>query len=151
MDQRNAISSMIFFLLAALILIASLGLGIGSLSNPQTGFMPFFTSLLLILFSLALFSRACTNRSITVRWADLWRNVRWQKSVRAASAVLVYVLVLPSAGYLIATTILMFALFKISSMKTRTAVIASFLSVFLSFGLFAFLLKTPLPRGILGF
>lgn len=151
MDQRNMISSMVFFLLAAFALITSLSLGIGSLHNPQTGFMPFWTSLLILLFSLILFGLTYSNRSVAVRWADLWRPVRWQRSVLAALAMSIYVLVLPSAGYLIATTILMFALFKLGSMKNWTAVIASFLSVLLTFGLFSFLLKTPLPRGILGF
>ncbi len=151
MDQRNTISSIVFFLLAAFVLITSLGLGIGSLHNPQTGFMPFWASLLIFVFSLTLFVLTYLNRSIAVRWADLWRHVRWQKNVLAAAALSLYVLVLPSAGYLIATTILMFALFQLGSMKIRTAALASFLSVVLSYGLFSFLLKTPLPRGILGF
>ena len=52
MDQRNMISSMVLFLLAAIVLITSFSLGIGSLNNPQAGFLPFWTGLLIIIFSL---------------------------------------------------------------------------------------------------
>jgi putative tricarboxylic transport membrane protein len=151
MDQRDMISSVIFFLLAAFVLITSVGLGIGSLNNPQTGFMPFWTSLLLMVFSLILFGLTYSNRSVGVHWTDLWHDVRWQKSVMAVVVLVVYVLILPALGYLIATSILMMILFKLSSMKIWTATIAAVLAVFFSYGLFSFILKTPLPRGILGF
>jgi hypothetical protein len=150
MDQRNMISSMVFFLLAAIVLITSVGLGIGSLHNPQAGFMPFWTGLLILIFSLILFGITYVNKAISVRWADLWRNVHWQKNIMAVIALAIYGLALPSLGYLIATSILMMILFCLGGMKVWTSAFSSLLSVFLSYGLFQFILKTPLPRGILG-
>jgi hypothetical protein len=150
MDQRNMISSMVFFLLAAVVLITSVGLGIGPSNNPQSGFMPFWTGLLTIIFSLILFGITYMSRTIAVRWADLWRNVRWQKNIMAVIALAIYGLVLPSIGYLTATSFLMMFLFFIGGMKVWTSAFSSLLSVFLSYGLFQFILKTPLPRGILG-
>ena len=151
MDQRNMISSVVFFLLAAIVLITSFGLGIGSLNNPQAGFMPFWTGLLIIIFSLILFGITYVNKAISVRWADLWRNVHWQKNIMAVIALAIYGLALPFLGYLIATSILMMILFCLGGMKIWTSALGSVLSVFLSYGLFQIFLKTPLPRGIWGF
>jgi putative tricarboxylic transport membrane protein len=145
------ISSLILFLLAAFVLVTSLGLGIGSVSNPQSGFMPFWISLLMLAFSLILFGMAYQNRSIKVPWADLWRKLHWQKSILAAAFLVVYIFLLPWAGYLIATGVLMIVLFRLTSMKAWTAVVGAVLAVGFSYGLFSLILKTPLPRGIWSF
>jgi len=150
-DQRNMISSLIFFMLAVFVLATSLGLGIGSVSNPQSGFMPFCISLLMLAFSLILFGMAYQDRSVRVRWADLWHKLRWQRSVLAAAFLVVYILLLPRAGYLMATGVLMIALFRLTSMKAWRAVVGAVLAVGFSYGLFSFILKTPLPRGIWSF
>ncbi len=151
MDQRNLISSIFFFLLGTCVLMTSLGLGIGSLNNPQPGFMPFWISVLIIIFSLILFGIAYIHRSVRVRWKDLWHQIHWKINLVAVTAVLLYILFLPLAGYLIATGVLMLILFKLGAMKTWTALLGAILSVGFTYGLFYFLLKTPLPRSIWGF
>lgn len=151
MDQRNLISSVILFLLAAFVLIMSLSLGIGSLNNPQAGFMPFWAGLLIILFSIILFVMTCRNRTMAVGWTDLWHKFSWRKIVMTAIFLAGYVIVLPWAGYLTATGVLMTILFRMSSMKIWTAAFSAALSVGLSYGLFQFIMKTPLPRSIWGF
>ncbi|MEE9913308.1 MAG: tripartite tricarboxylate transporter TctB family protein [Deltaproteobacteria bacterium] len=151
MDQRNLISSVIFFLLAAFILILSVGLGIGSLSSPQSGFMPFWASMLIMLFSLLVLVTSYFDRSFAVRWQDLWHNIVWQKSMIAAAGLAVYTVLLPWAGYPAATGILMIVLFRLNAITIRRAVLGAALSVGVTYGLFHFLLKIPLPRGIWGF
>lgn len=151
MDQRNMTSSLILFLLAAFVLAASLGMGIGSASNPQSGFMPFWISLLLLAFSLILLGMAYRDKSIKVRLADLWHKLHWQKSVLAVAFLAAYIILLPWAGYLTATGVLMFVLFRLTSLKVWAAVAGAALTVGFSYGLFFLILKTPLPRGIWGF
>ncbi len=151
MDQRNLISSMILFLSASFVLLTSLGLGIGSFSNPQTGFLPFWTSLLMMVLSLALFGTAYADKSITVRWSDLWRKTGWIKTLAAAVLLALYLAALPLLGFVVATAALMTILFKLGSMKLWTAVPGAIISVLFTYGLFHFLLQTPLPRGIWGF
>ena len=145
------ISSLILFLLAAIVLMTSLSLGIGSASNPQAGFMPFWISLLMLAGSLILFGMAYQDRSIKVRFADVWHKLHWQKSVLAAVFLVAYIFVLPRAGYLIATGVLMMALFRLTSLNAWRAVAGAVLAVAFSYGLFSFILKTPLPRGIWSF
>ncbi|PKN89285.1 MAG: hypothetical protein CVU51_00850 [Deltaproteobacteria bacterium HGW-Deltaproteobacteria-1] len=151
MDNRNLISCIVFLGLSAFVAVSSIGLGIGHLTNPRAGFMPFWTSLLIIVFSLILFSQTFVNRSAQAGRVDIWSHVQWQKSLLAAAALCVYVFILPVIGYLPATGILMLALFKLGSMKILPAVLASLLAVILSYGLFSFILNTPLPRGTLWF
>ena len=151
MDNRNWISGIVFLGLSAFVAVSSIGLGIGRLTNPQAGFMPFWTSLLIIVFCLILFGQTFANRSVPAGRADSWSQVHWHKSMLAAGALCVYIFLLPVIGYLAATSILMLALFKLSSMKILPAALASLLTVILSYGLFSFILNTPLPRGMLGF
>jgi len=151
MDNRNLISGMVFLGLSAFVAVTSIGLGIGHMTNPRAGFMPFWTSLLIIVFSLILLGLTVANRSVQARRVDMWSQVQWQKSLLAAGALCVYVFILPLIGYLPATGILMLALFKLSCMKFWSAALASLLTVILSYGLFSFILNTPLPRGTLGF
>ncbi len=151
MDVRNLLSSVIFVVLAAAVMVLSLELGIGSLNNPQAGFMAFWISLFILTFSLILFGMALLSRSKAVRLADLWREVRWRRTIAACACLAGYIFALPVAGYLMATGILMLLLFRLSSMKIWTSAIGAVLSVGLTYGLFHFLIKTPLPRGIWGF
>ncbi|MBP1710229.1 MAG: hypothetical protein H6Q49_431 [Deltaproteobacteria bacterium] len=151
MDNRNLISGMVFLGLSVFVAVSSISLGIGHLTNPRAGFMPFWTSLLIIVFSLILLVLTVANRSVQARRVDMWSHVHWQKSMMAAAALSVYVLILPVIGYLAATSLLMLLLFWLSSMKILPAVLASLFAAVLSYGLFSFILNTPLPRGTLGF
>ena len=151
MDQRNLISSLVFLLLAVSLLVASLGMGTGFPNNPQAGFMPFGVGLLMMVFSLVLFVMAFRTPSAAVSWADLWRTRNWPKNVMVAAALVVYMAVLPLAGFLIATFVLMTVLFRLNILKLRTAALGAAISVAFIYGLFHFILKTPLPRGMGGF
>ncbi|MFO7570206.1 MAG: tripartite tricarboxylate transporter TctB family protein [Smithellaceae bacterium] len=150
MDIRNLISSMLIFFFAACVVIVSLGLGIGSVRNPQAGFMPFWISVGLVFFSLLLFAFAYRDKAVSVRWADLWHRLNWQKNMVVVAALVVYVLVLEKLGYLIATFALMLILFFLCRVRFWAVLAGSLACVLLSYGLFHLLLKTPLPRGILG-
>lgn len=111
--------------------------------------MPFWVSLLALVFCVILLLMSWGAKQITD--ANIWREVRWPKILAVAVCLAFYVFVLPRAGYVIATFFLMTVLFGLTSMKIRTAVWAAFLSVGMTYGLFYFLLKTPLPRGFWGF
>lgn len=148
MDQRNSVSSIVFLLFAAFVLISSLGLGIGQLRNPRPGFLPFWASLFLIIFCLILFGINYLNKNTKVRLADLWRSLNWRKNIIVVFALLIYCFALSKIGYLAATFALMAILFSLGGMKTWMVIISSLLAVFLSYGLFYYLLKTPLPRTI---
>jgi len=59
--------------------------------------------------------------------------------------------VLPILGYIAATFSLMVALFSVGKIKLPLAVPGALLASLLTFVLFDWFLKMPLPRGIFGF
>ncbi len=151
MDIRNLIGGTVFLLLSVFILIYSLGLGIGTLYNPQAGFMPAVVSLLILVFSLILVSTALRNRSRRVRLRHVWQTPGWKKSMMVAGSIALYVLALSSLGYLPATFGLMTLVLLINRIRWWVALSGAAGLAALSWGLFYGLLNTPLPQGIWGF
>jgi len=150
-DKREITSSVFFILFATFVLVSSLGLGIGQLRNPQPGLLPFAASLFLIISCVILLVINYRNRNIETTIADSWQKLNWHKNIIVISALIVYCLALSIIGYIPATFALMAVLFTVTGMKTWMVIINSFLVVLLSYGLFQYLLKTPLPRPIWAF
>ena len=151
MDKRNITSSIFFILLAAFVLLNSLSMGIGSFSNPQPGFLLFTTSLLLMATCVMLFAANFYHRNTEINLAGLWTNLNWHKNIIVLFSLIVYTTAVPIIGYISATFALMAVLFGLGETKTWTIIVSSLLAVFLSYGLFQYLLKIPLPRSVWAF
>jgi hypothetical protein len=151
MDKRNIIGGGIFLLLAIMVIISSLALGIGELHNPGPGFFPFWIGFLLGFLAFCLIGICLIKKNTPSSLARLWQGLDWHKNVIVVAALLIYGLMLPKAGYILATLALMIILFYVGKMKVRHVVLASVAAVLFSYGLFHFLLKAPLPKGILDF
>ncbi|MFH1080209.1 MAG: tripartite tricarboxylate transporter TctB family protein [Pseudomonadota bacterium] len=150
MVKRDILSCFVLLFISILVLIASLRLGIGPYQSPGPGFIPFWSCLLLFLFtSLLLGVRLIKTED--VRLADLWKGRNWGNTIIVVAVLIVYCLALPKAGYLLATLGLMLVLFTLGKMKFWVVVPCALLAVLFTYGLFDYLLKMPLPRGILGF
>jgi hypothetical protein len=67
------------------------------------------------------------------------------------AALTLYCLTLAKLGYLLATFGLMIVLFRLGKMRPWAMVIGAMIASLSSYGLFAFLLGTPLPRGFFRF
>lgn len=151
MNKRDISSSIVLILFATFVLVSSLGLGIGELRNPQPGLIPFAASFLLIIFGAILLAVNCRKNNPEINLVDLWRKLNWHKNIIVISVLIIYTIVLPIIGYILATFALMSVLFGLGRMKTWVVIISSVLSVLLSYGLFHYILKTPLPRAIWSF
>lgn len=132
-------------------MIISLGLGIGSLSNPQTGLMPFATSLPAMVLSGILLAGAFLGKPVDERLWPPERRAGRLKTFAVCAILVVYLLALPVLGFLAATLVLMTVLFKMNALKLWAAVLGSLVSVGLTYGLFQFVLNVPLPRSPWGF
>jgi cell division protein FtsW (lipid II flippase) len=82
---------------------------------------------------------------------DLWKGRNWGQTIIVVAVLIAYCLVLPKLGYLLATFGLMLVLFTLGKMKFWVVIPCSLLAVLLTYGLFDYLLRIPLPRSILGF
>ena len=151
MEKRDLAGFAVWVILAIYALAASLRLGVGGLSNPGPGFIPFlagtglaFFAFLLLAFNLAA-RRQAALRENGAKW-PAWRN-----PLIAIAALAIYGLALQKVGYLLTTFGLMAALFSLGEMKARTVLLGSLIASLASYVLFAYLLGTPFPRGMLGF
>lgn len=151
MDKQNILEVVVWLLIATFVIISSLILGIGEFSNPSPGFFLFWASVFLAFFTFLLFGIHLRKKERTACLTDLWKDLDWVKNVVVVAALISYCLVLPKLGYILATLVLMAILFSLGKMKPWAVIMGSLLAVLLSYGLFYYVLKTPLPRGILFF
>ena len=150
--DRNAIISGSFWLCVAIaVLFASLHLGFGPYDNPGPGFLAFGAAFLLAGLSGALLWSGWHSKGKTARLIDLWQGRNGSIPLAAVSALVLYGVVLPILGYIAATFSLMVALFSVGKIKLPLAVPGALLASLLTFVLFDWFLKMPLPRGIFGF
>jgi hypothetical protein len=136
------------FVAAGLIVYAVSGdLPFGSMAMPGAGMLPKLVIVLLIAFGLLLFLRAADGPPFAeLRWDDLPHAVR--VVVVAGAAIALY----ESVGFLVTMAGLLFGLtFVVERRPFLPAVAFSVGVTALAYVLFNTLLKSPLPRGILGF
>lgn len=150
MDKREIAGGLIWLFFAVLVIISSLKLGVGEFHNPGPGFFPFWSALCLGIIAMMLLGNhflkkdAAENTSI----AGIWKTLNWGRNVVIVIALFIYCLVLPILGYIPATLGLMIILFYTGKMKPWAVICASLLAALLTYCLFYYGLKTPLPRSI---
>ena len=130
-----------------LVLAGSGDLPVGTASFPGAGMMPKLLSVLLVVLGLVLVLRARESANMrTVAWDDLRHATR--VTMITGLAVLIYQL----AGFVVTMGVLLFALtFAVERRPAAYTGVFSLGVVVLTYMLFNFALKTPLPRGPWGF
>lgn len=124
------------------------GLGIGSLRHPGLGLTPLIIGIILMFFSVCLIF---TSHDVKGSLSDL-RSIWTEVDVKVIGLVIIsltgYGFFIEIMGYLVTTFLFfLFLLRIIGSMKLRTTVIISLISVLSSYVLFVVLLNVPLPSG----
>ena len=154
MKNKREIAGLVFWLvIAAIVMISSWNLGLGEYKNPGPGFFPFWSALLLGVLSLSMAGKIYLQKGAVAIGGrvDLWKDLNWGKNTIVIAALFAYCLILPTLGYLLSTMALMMVLFYVGKMKLRAVIAGAMLAVLLSYFIFLYGLKTPLPRGIWGF
>jgi putative tricarboxylic transport membrane protein len=128
-------------------------LGLGSVSEPESGFMPFVLGLGIIALSTILWVESFLSlkqmpRQKTSAWAEAdWRRILW-----VSLLLLGYALLLPKLGYLLATFLLTVFLLKSGEpMKWPASLLIGLLTSGLTYWIFGVWLSVPFPRGFLSF
>jgi putative tricarboxylic transport membrane protein len=125
--------------------------GIGKINAPDSGFFPLVMGSLLIFFSLGTIFEEYFGRRIQSK-AQILIGRRWGTVLSVLLSLVIYVLILDSLGFIMATFLLMTFQFKITKdTGWKIALGASVLTTASAYLLFAYLLKCSLPRGFLGF
>jgi hypothetical protein len=147
-DQR---SSLFWLLLSISIFIESLRLGIGTPRNPGMGFMSFGASGLLGVLSVVLFVRSSLKKEKAVA-APLFSGKLWKRALFVLISLVLYSRLLPVAGFLISTFLLMTLLFWILERKKVWLVfVLSILTTGITYYVFSIALNCQFPSGLFGF
>ncbi len=147
MELKAKISVLFWLMIGIGVSVGSIPLGIGQVSNPGAGFMCFYSGLLLIFLSLLLAITEIRKRSSQ---SSPPLSLYMSKNLIISFCSLVgFVLFLKTLGYLIATGLFVFVLFKITSPKKWLG--PFFLAIGVSLAtylLFSVLLECNFPKGI---
>ena len=150
MKAYDQISSLFWLLLSISVCIESLRLGIGTLRHPDMGFMAFGASVLLGILSLTLFLQAVLKKEET-KTEPLFAGKLWKRVLLALIAILIYAKLMPVAGYLISTFLLMSFLFwMVKGQRWWWVLILSFLTTLITYYVFSVWLKCQFPEGLFG-
>lgn len=153
MERYDRIFSFIWIALGVAQCVESITFGLGSVSEPGTGFMPFVMGLVMILLAVSLLLEAAfTLKKGPLHKISPWSEVHWERVVYITILLLAYSFLLPKLGYLIATFLVMVFLLKSGEpVKWPAAILVGALTSGLSYLIFGIWLNVSFPRGILSF
>jgi hypothetical protein len=145
--RRDHVGGGAFILAGAAVLAVSRDLPFGTLASPGAGMLPTLVVGCLMAFGLILLARAGESPLIAeIPWDDLPHALR--VVIVAAAAVIAF----PRLGFLITMPLLLFALIYIVERRPLLPALAfSVGTTLFAYALLRLLLRTPLPRGPLGF
>jgi hypothetical protein len=144
-------SSLFWLAVSIFVLIGSLRMGIGTLPNPGMGFMSFGASGLLGILSLTLFLKTILEKEES-RIESIFTNTFWKRIVLVLITLVSYAKLMPQAGYLVSTFLLMTVLFwTIKGQKWWGVLASSFLTTIITYYVFSKWLNIQFPQGLFGF
>ena len=146
-------SGLFWLALSIAVITESLRMGIGTVQNPGIGFMSFWAGGALAILSLVLLLGAVLKKRKDRNEAAAPRA--WRKKVLfVLSALVVYAVIMPVAGYLISTFLLMTFLYWFTDPTGMRwffwCLILSLLTTAGSYYVFSVLLNCQFPPGMLG-
>jgi len=91
-------------------------------------------------------------KKVDGRIMDIWKEIKWHNVVLVLVSILLYAILLPRIGYLVATFGLMALLYGMMGMRRLwIKIVSAFITTLCSYVLFNSWLKVSLPKGIIGF
>ena len=147
-DQRSSL----FWLIAGLAIIFFSGkYGLGSLSSPGPGFLPFISGLAITGLALVVFLQQFSKKN-RERIGDLWKQCHWPSMLMVMGALILYTLLFQFLGFVLDTFWLMVFLLRIMEPMSWKKVLAGATGASVgAYIIFQVWLEAQLPIGILGF
>ena len=123
-------------------------LGLGTLSAPEPGLIPFLASALLLLIAIVkLFQKRIKEADLP----DARLPKEWAKMVSLTISLFLYSFLLEWAGFNLLTFIWLLFLFGLSeSRRSISSILLALATVIVSYIVFGILFQLQLPKGFLG-
>jgi hypothetical protein len=147
------ISNLVWIGFAAIVCWGGLKLGFGSFHQPQAGFMPFLSGLVLGLLALVdLISGIINHWKGEKADKEIWADIHWGKLLLTLVMLFIYTVFFNTLGFIIATILLLLFLYRVMEPRPWwVVIIASFITTGLFYVGFKIGLDSQLPGGFLGF
>lgn len=145
MTKRRYADGLVWLFLSLLLGIKSVQLGLGAVSSPGPGFIPFLLALCLFSLSLLLLIQASllSKEKVALKW-----NLR-MSVFYVVFSIGVYVFFFKKIGFLLSTFLLMTFLFRwMGTKRWLWALGKAILVTLLSYLFFGVILQLNLPAGI---
>jgi putative tricarboxylic transport membrane protein len=142
----------LFLLLFAIyVCVMSWRLGLGSLHKPGSGFMPFWSAVLIAILAVILFVQEIRAGSVAPE-EEGGERPNWKSIGLTLLFFLVYILSLEYLGFIVGTVLFTGAILKI--IEKKGWFLSSWVSLVMAFAcyyVFKVWLQAELPRGLIGF
>jgi hypothetical protein len=150
LNLHGQFTGLFWLLLSIFVCVISVQLGFGTFQTPGPGFLLFWSGVCLGVLGILLWLFDYTKKKEKSKTLDLWKGLNWNKVILVILALLVYVLLLPTIGYLIMTFCLLIFLFgTIERSKWWVRTVYALISVTATYVIFYLWLEVYLPRGLL--
>ena len=147
MRRRDVGSGVFWLAVGAFVTWSGWDLELGSVTDPGSGFVLFWVGLIVMALSGAVAIAGARGGAETPAWA----NARWSKVVLLLVALALYAWLLPRAGFIATTTLVMVALFKfVEPQRWSVAIAGAIASALIAYVVFKVWLGAQLPAGELG-
>ncbi|NNM74594.1 tripartite tricarboxylate transporter TctB family protein [Enterovirga aerilata] len=147
--NAQAVAAAFWLSLAAFLIVAGRDLGIGSASEPGSGFLVFWGGVLIALFAAGMAVESV--RGAPESLASLWKGARADRVLIVSAALAAYAVSLTTLGFLLATPPLMLVLLRVvDPVPWRQAVPIALGATLVVWWVLARLLAIQLPAGPLG-
>ena len=142
-------SSFFYAGLGASIAISACSFGLGTLTNPGPGFLPFTGGLLMILLSGIIYLQA---RSPAAEGEKELLQIGNRKIFLITAYLILYAVFFRKVGFLLGSFILMTLLFQLLERRSWFgSLLVSATTIFVSYMVFVVWLKVQFPKGFFGF
>ncbi|KQT12831.1 MAG: tripartite tricarboxylate transporter TctB family protein [Bradyrhizobium sp.] len=135
--------------LGGFVIWSGLKLRLGTINDPGSGYVLFYTGILMCVFASAIIVSAITEGGPTL--ASRWENVRWSKPLLLIACLIAFSLALEPLGFLLSSIPLMLLLLRlIDPVRWTLAVPIAVLVPVCMWWVLKRLLLIQLPSGLFG-
>jgi len=146
-------SSLFWLVCGIAICITSIHYGIGTLNEPQTGFVPFLAGLAIFLFALIGFVVSTLRQRAGIRWkSPVPKEGKGGRVMLAIGSLFAYAFLLSPMGFTLCTAIFVTLLLRMGKIhQWPVAIAGGIVTALTTYGVFGALLNVQFTKGPWGF
>jgi hypothetical protein len=142
-----------FWLLVGLASVSgAIDLGVGTMSDPHSGFMAFVAGVLIVILALSICVKSyMTGTGEQTKLSELWSGLQWWRPIAICLLVLAFILVFDWLGYFVSSLLMLTIIMRwLEDQSWLFSILVPVVVVTATWLLFSKVLLINLPSGIFG-